>query len=279
MYFIFQYGEEVHRDPGALGARQYTPYARMIFREFNEYPHLFERRLNSSYEKARDYMRLFPYENTALLARFVSFVAGAFAIVLLVLSFIDENILLDMEIIPGHNVLWFIGVFSAIYAGARSLIPGKETRNFFFFPRLIKYYVRQLKPSYSNPRGSCVPSSKELTIILPIGTIACTLTWYLSHREERKNGELMLLLQVRRQFSRLFEYKVVIFLTEIVGVIVAPLVLLFAMPAGADDIIRFVAEHTAKKNKIGYVCSFSLFDIKQHGNPMVPISPIFHKRK
>ena len=61
--------QEYHKNPSSIGSRQYTPYAQWKFREFNELPHLFERRLDRSYLTAKEYIDQFPKERTALVMR------------------------------------------------------------------------------------------------------------------------------------------------------------------------------------------------------------------
>lgn len=61
--------QEYHKNPSSMGGRQYTLYAQWKFREFNELPHLFERRLNQSYPIAKEYIDQFPKERTALVMR------------------------------------------------------------------------------------------------------------------------------------------------------------------------------------------------------------------
>ena len=61
--------QEYHKNPSSIGSRQYTPYAQWKFREFNELPHLFERRLDRSYPTAKEYIDQFPKERTALVMR------------------------------------------------------------------------------------------------------------------------------------------------------------------------------------------------------------------
>lgn len=70
-YCFFRYFEEYHQNPATLGSRQYTPLAHWKFREYNELPHLFQRRCHQSYEHARCYMEQFPNHAAALLARYV----------------------------------------------------------------------------------------------------------------------------------------------------------------------------------------------------------------
>lgn len=63
--------QEYHKNPSSMGGRQYTPYAEWKFREFNELPHIFRRRLNESYPVAGEYIDQFPKEKMALVMRSV----------------------------------------------------------------------------------------------------------------------------------------------------------------------------------------------------------------
>ena len=66
--YVFQ---EYHKNPSSVSGRSYTRFAQWKFREFNELPHLFTRRLNESYQYADDYISQFPNERVALIMRLV----------------------------------------------------------------------------------------------------------------------------------------------------------------------------------------------------------------
>lgn len=94
---------------------------------------------------AKEYIDQFPKERTALvmrfvlfsapmlplsgsglladLSRFVAFVAGSFAAVLLVASLIDPDLFLHFEITPHRTVLFYLGIFGSILAIARGMVP------------------------------------------------------------------------------------------------------------------------------------------------------------
>ena len=55
--------------------------------------------------------------------RFISFVAGSFAAVLLLASVIDPDLFLHFEVTPHRTVLFYIGLFGSILAVARGMIP------------------------------------------------------------------------------------------------------------------------------------------------------------
>ena len=55
--------------------------------------------------------------------RFVAFIAGSFAAVLLLASVLDSDLVLHFEITPHRTVLFYISVFGGILAVARGMIP------------------------------------------------------------------------------------------------------------------------------------------------------------
>lgn len=63
--------QEYHKDPSTIGGRRYTSFAGWKFREFNELPHFFVRRLDESYPLASMYIGQFPNEKMTLIMRWV----------------------------------------------------------------------------------------------------------------------------------------------------------------------------------------------------------------
>jgi autophagy-related protein 9 len=58
--------------------------------------------------------------------RFISFVAGSFTAVLLLASVVDPDLFLHFDISSQRNVLFYIGVFGAITAVSRGLVPDEQ---------------------------------------------------------------------------------------------------------------------------------------------------------
>ncbi|KAJ4903512.1 autophagy 9 (APG9) [Raphanus sativus] len=96
--------------------------SRWLFREFNEVDHLFKHRINSSAEHASQYLNQFPSPIISIVAKFVSFVSGGFAAVLIIIGFLEES-LLEGHIL-GRNLFWYAAVFGAITAISRAAISG-----------------------------------------------------------------------------------------------------------------------------------------------------------
>ncbi|KAI0306296.1 autophagy protein Apg9-domain-containing protein [Multifurca ochricompacta] len=228
MYSFFRYFEESYNNPSSIGGRAYTPFAQWKFREFNELPHLFERRLNESYPIANMYMGQFPNEKIAIIVRFVAFVAGSFAAVLLLATVITPDLFIHFEITPHRSVFFYLPVFYGILAVARGMIP-EENRVFDpdVLMKALVQYTHYLPDEWRTQLHSKV---------------------------------------VHTQFGELFAMKVVTFATELTSVVLTPFILWFALPPCAPAIVDFFREFTVHVDGLGYVCSFAVFDFQRHGN-------------
>ncbi|KAH7918533.1 putative transmembrane protein [Leucogyrophana mollusca] len=228
MYSFFRYFEEYHKNPSSIGGRRYTPFAQWKFREFNELPHLFTRRLDESYPTASMYIGQFPNEKMTIIMRFVAFIAGSFAAVLLLASVIDPDLFLHFEITPHRTVFFYLGVFGSVLAVARGMIP-EENR--VFDPEMLMTEV----------------------II------------YTHYMPDEWKGELHSKV-VHQEFGELFAMKILVFVQEIVSVLTTPFVLWFSLPLCAPAIVDFFHDFTVWVPGRGYICSFAEFDFKRHGN-------------
>ncbi|KZS88344.1 APG9-domain-containing protein [Sistotremastrum niveocremeum HHB9708] len=228
MYSFFRYFEEYHKNPSSIGGRAYSPFAQWKFREFNELPHHFTRRLNESYPVAVEYINQFPNEKTALIMRFVAFVSGSFVAVLFLATAIDPDLFLHFEISPHRTVLYYLGVFGSILAVARGMVPDK---NRVFDPELLMMELIRY-------------------------------THYMPNEWKRKLHSQM----VHQEFGRLFPMKIAIFVEEIVSVVLTPFILWFTLPDCAPKIVDFFREFTVHVDGLGHVCSFAVFDFQRHGN-------------
>ncbi|SCZ97968.1 BZ3500_MvSof-1268-A1-R1_Chr3-3g06490 [Microbotryum saponariae] len=233
MYSFFRYFEEYHKNPSSIGSRQFTPLARWKFREFNELPHLFGQRLAQAHPLADSYINQYPKARTALISRFVAFLAGSFAAVLILFSLIDPDAFLHFEITPGRTVLFYIGVFGTILAVARGMVPDDHK------------------------------------IVDPAETMRELVqhTHYLPN-EWKDNLHSS---GVHAEFGSLFQMKIALFVKEILSVIVTPFVLWYTLPRCAGPIVDFFREFTIHVDGLGYVCSFAVFDFKRHGDTKVRV--------
>ncbi|KAF9030750.1 APG9-domain-containing protein [Hymenopellis radicata] len=241
MYSFFRYFEEYHKNPSSIGGRRYTSYAQWKFREFNELPHLFVRRLDESYPAASMYIGQFPNEKVTLIMRFVAFISGSFVAVLFLATVLDPDILAHLEITPHRTVLFYLGVFGSILAVARGMVPDD---NRVFDPELLM-------------------------------TEVITYTHYMP---ESWRGELHS-KKTHQEFGELFAMKILIFIEEVMSVVLTPFVLWFSLPDCAPAVIDFFREFSVHVDGRGYVCSFAEFNFERHGNVKFGAPTHVHDRR
>jgi autophagy-related protein 9 len=227
LLYFFRYFNEYHKDPGSIGSRQYTPLAEWKMREFNELYHLFQRRLTLSYEPASNYVNQFPKEKTVILSRFVAFVTGSFAAVLGIVSLVDPELFLGFEITKDKTVLFYIGLFGSILAFSRSMIPNES---YVFDPE----------------------------------TSARTVIEYTHYLPDDWEGKLHT-DEVKNEFSKLYDLKIMVIIRELLSVIITPFLLWLSLRASSDKIVDFFREFTIQVDGLGYVCSFATFDFNNAG--------------
>lgn len=222
IHYFFRYFNQYHRDPSAIGSRQYTPLAQWKMREFNELYHLFQERLKMSYPMAGRYINQFPREKTVSLLKFVSFVAGSFAAVLGFISLVDPELFLGFEITKDRTVLFYISIFGSILAVSRSMVPEES---FVFDPetamRMVAEYTHYMPKYWENNLHSDA---------------------------------------VKVEFAAMYDLQILIILRELVSVIVTPFVLYFSLARSCDKIVDFFREYSVHVDGLGYVCVYATFD-------------------
>ncbi|KAI5466523.1 autophagy protein Apg9-domain-containing protein [Mariannaea sp. PMI_226] len=223
--YFFTYYNEYQKDPKLAAARKYTSLAEWKFREFNELPHIFYERLHMSVPFATRYIDQFPKRMTEDIARSVAFVTGAITAVLAVGSVLDSELFLNFEITRDRTVLFYLGVFGAVWAISRGMVS-EETLVF--------------NPEYA------MRSVIEYTHYMP------------DHWYDRLHS-----FEIKQEFSELYKMKVVIFMEEMMGIITTPMLLLFSLPKCSDQIVDFFREFTIHVDGLGYVCSFAVFDFQK----------------
>eukprot|EP00276_Gloeochaete_wittrockiana_P000285 CAMPEP_0184674590 /NCGR_PEP_ID=MMETSP0308-20130426/87260_1 /TAXON_ID=38269 /ORGANISM="Gloeochaete witrockiana, Strain SAG 46.84" /LENGTH=612 /DNA_ID=CAMNT_0027122211 /DNA_START=606 /DNA_END=2444 /DNA_ORIENTATION=+ len=226
MYFFLRNAQQFYSQPGTLGARAWSPLARWRFREFNELPHVFAKRLNASFGPSDKYLAQFPSHLTSMLARFVAFVIGAFAAVLIVLGFIDDAMLSSTAF--DKPLWWWLAVFGTVVAACRAY------------------------------------ALDEHTVLDP--DTAMEEVYMHTHFMPRHWRARSASLDVKKEFESLYQYNVVLFLQEILSVFFTPFILFFSLPKSALNIVEFVRNFTVHVDGVGRMCNFALFDFQRHGN-------------
>ncbi|KAL8548011.1 hypothetical protein ACS0TY_007345 [Phlomoides rotata] len=226
IYLFLRHTEQIYNNPSTASSRRWSNLSKWMFREFNEVDHLFKHRMNSSLVHASDYLKQFPSPMLTIVAKFISFVSGGFAAVLIIIAFLEES-LLEGHIF-GRNLFWYAAVFGTITAISRAAI------------------------------------ADELLVFDPQGEMSMVVqhAHYMPKRwRGKENTEA-----VRLEFETLFQYTGMMLLEEMASIFLTPYLLLFIVPKRAGDILKFIADFTVDVEGVGHVCSFSLFDFRNHGN-------------
>lgn len=226
MYFVLSHAEKFYNTPSTVGTRDWSSYAYWRMREFNELPHFTQQRLAAAYPHAKDYVAQFPSPVVNVLAKFVSYVVGAFAACALFCAIIDDRLL--QAYVGDRDLLWVTAVLGTILASSRALMA---TENAVFQPNAI------------------------------MSKIVAHTHYLPKHWRDSAHKE-----EVVHEFNAFFTPKAILFLEEIASVFAAPFVLWFPLSDSVGDIIQFVRQFTVNKSGVGDICSMSAFDFIRHGN-------------
>lgn len=178
-----------------------------------------------SFPFATRYIDQFPKRVTEEIARSVAFMSGAITAVLAVCTVLDSELFLGFEITKDRTVLFYLGIFGAIWAMTRGMV------------------------------------SEEATVFNPEYALRNVIE-YTHYKPDHWDGRLHS-FEVKQEFSELYKMKVVIFLEEVMGIITTPMLLLFSLPKCSEQIVDFFREFTIHVDGLGYVCSFAVFDFQK----------------
>jgi len=230
VFTLVKYVAALSTHPAVLAARQWTPLARWRYREFNELPHEFRKRLNRAYEPAQRYCDSFPAYWLAVPARFLSFVLSGFVFALVVLSLVDDRVMLDTEVALGRSGVWWLTVLGSALALLRAAAP--------------------------DPNAVYSPDEH----LVAVGKI----THYMPPRWRQRASEPA----VRREFARDYDYRFAVLLHELASIAIMPVLLVWYVPRLAEPLVHFVDVATVNVDGVGPVCQHALFRLATAGDPL-----------
>lgn len=227
LFFLFlRHAEQFYNHPTTASSRRWSNLSKWMFREYNEVEHFFRHRMTSSVPHASDYLKQFPSPILSIVAKFISFISGGLAAVLIIIGFVEES-LLEGHIF-GRNLFWYAAVFGTITAISRAAV------------------------------------TDELLVLDPEGAMSLVVqhSHYMPKRwRGKENTEI-----VRMEFETLFQYTAMMWLEEMASILLTPVLLIFVVPKQVNEVLQFISEFTVYVDGVGDVCSFSVFDFQKHGN-------------
>lgn len=224
VYYLFAYFDQIRSAPSFLGGRMWCRYAMWKFREFNELPHFFYSRLSKSREPTEKYLSSFTSSLVPLIARFLSFLVGSFLTVILLISFLSDDILLAVTVWD-RSLFYYVGIFGVALTVLRSAAA-------------------------TPAEAQQIPEPQKHLDEVSLHTHHRPTSWENAWDK-----------QVYAEIDSLYLYRILLFLTSMVSVLTSPLIMFFAVSQSSENIIRFVQEFTVHDASLGYICSFSHFSL------------------
>ena len=245
LHFMLQHAYDWKSTKHYLGPREWSLASKWTLREFNELPHLFDRRMEPSYAAAEQYLKLFRQsELMTALGRVLVFVGGSLGAVLFGMAAMNDAILLHVKI-ADWNLLWYAGVVAGIYSTGKAMIPDQQVN----------------KPT-DYTAGHHSNLSREMDHALE------QVAKHTHHYPDVWKGRGWDKSTTYKAFTKMFQYKAQLFAMEVASVIVAPYILCVSLPKCADHICDFVLKIRAEVPGAGDVCGYATFDFDTYGDEL-----------
>ena len=155
------YGEIYYNNPSLILSRTFTKKSKWKLRYYNELEHEFNNRIEKASLHCNNYTKLFSNNITDIIFRFIIFICSSFFIILVILSLINDKILLNLLLTPNQSVLWFIGIMASLIAILRKKNNKLEKPEEHI--KMICKYIDLDKSIVTNP--NLVDSNKKLCSI------------------------------------------------------------------------------------------------------------------
>ena len=125
-YNLFNYGEQFYNKPSMLISKNFSRISRWKLRNYNEPSHQFDERIEKIESLTKQYYNSFKSKLINATLKFVIFILSSVFITLVLLTIINDNVLINLTIIGGRNVLWFLGLIGSLIAILRSILNIKN---------------------------------------------------------------------------------------------------------------------------------------------------------
>lgn len=242
LYFSLQNAYDWKSTKNYLGPREWALAAKWTLREFNELPHLFEQRMEPSYDAAEKYLKLFRQnEIITAIGRILVFLGGSLGAVLFAFAAMNDAILLHVKI-ADWNLLWYAGVVAATYSTGKAMLPSEEKKN------PTRTYHTNL--------------SQEMDLALE------EVAKHTHHYPDVWKGRGWDKTTTYKAFKKMYQYKAKLFAMELVSIVVAPVILCVSLPRCAERICDFILAIRAEVAGAGDMCGCSTFDFDKFGDEL-----------
>ena len=229
VHYIINLTTDIYTSKSYFGPKEWSIYAKLLFREYNELHHVFNERIAKSYKYASRYEQKFNAHMTNVLMEKLIYTVGTCLTLLVFLTFYDERLVLYIRLF-NRNLIWYVAILTTCVTLARSLMV--------------------------NP-SSVDESSEEIMKKIAVHTHFFPIKW------EGKCHQHVVL----EDFKSLFKYKITSIFLEISSIFVMPYYLLKDL--SNDDmndgiykdiqlVADFIENNTVYCEGIGHICKAGL---------------------
>lgn len=227
VHYLISFTTDIYTKKSYIGPKEWTVYAKLLFREYNELPHIFNDRISRSYKYAVQYEQKFNAHMVNIIMEKVIYILGTYLTLLVIMTFYDERLLMYIRLF-NRNLLWYVAILTSAISIARLMMVSPSTID---------------------------ESSEEI-----MSKMAKYTHYYPKKWKDRCHKHAVL-----EEFQKLFKYKIFSVLLEMMSMIVMPFYMLFKLPHDIELVAKFIQRRTIFNDKIGHVCRYSNID-EETGN-------------
>ena len=134
IYLLINYAEQFYNNPESSFTTFWNIKGYWKLRYYNELNHSYDLRSNKikiSYDKINKFHSNINLKSKEIVLRFINFVLGSIFVLLLILSILNENILMHGILFNNKTILWFMGILGGILAVNRNFINSSFKKNIY----------------------------------------------------------------------------------------------------------------------------------------------------
>lgn len=215
--YVIALTTDIYTKKSYFGPKEWTVYASLLFREYNELPHIFNERIAKSYRYAKRYEQKFNTHMTNVIMGKLIFTLGTCLTLLVILTLYDERLVLYIKLF-NRNLIWYVAILTTCVTVARTMM---------------------VSPS------SVDESAEEIMEKIASHTHFFPVKWkYQCHK-----------YSVLEDFKTLFKYKIMSVFLEIASIFVIPCYMCSDLSADIQLVADFIAKNTKHCEDIGYICT------------------------
>ncbi len=220
MYMFLQYGEQFYNNPQLIMNRQWSTKALWKLRYYNELPHLFNARMENAAIATKDYDKQFPSRLYGTIAHFIMFVTGSFFMLMVIITLLNENLLINLTISFNRPILWYLGIIGGVMAILKSFANIKYAYNPEKSMKRMMEYIDVKEEWVKDPRST----------------------------------------NIRNEIMKLFPQRLVLLLEECYCLILTPYILWFVLRKECETICDYLLDTMTNHHSInGFVNKNALF--------------------